>query len=132
MAAQYVGHLPRMHEHALDLGRLVRAPQPAPEPHIGAPARARPLRGLGHHRRQVAGAEADQRIVAVAEHRHHHLAGLAFGHWPRAARLDDLDQHALVHHPAVAALGLVGDQPEIRAAVHLLHAHPALLEPRAQ
>ncbi|SPD63265.1 protein of unknown function [Cupriavidus taiwanensis] len=132
MAAQDVGHLARMHEHALDLGRLVRAPQPALEPDIGAPARARPPRGLRHHRRQVAGAKADQRIVAVAQHRHHHLAGLAFGHGARAAGLDDLDQHALVHHPAVAAFGFIRDQPDIGGAVHLLHAYPAIPEPVAQ
>ena len=54
-------HLRRMHEHALDLRRLVGAAHPALDAHVGAAARRR----AGQQRRQVAGAEADQRIVGV-------------------------------------------------------------------
>ena len=54
------------------LGRLVGAAHPALDAHVGAAARA----GSRQHRRQVAGGEADQRVVGV-EAGDDHFADLA-------------------------------------------------------
>ena len=61
VAPHDLGDLRRMHEHALHLGRLVGAAHPALDAHVGAAAGAR----ARQHRRQVAGGEADQRIVGL-------------------------------------------------------------------
>ena len=61
MAAHDLAHLPRRDEHGAHLGALVGAAHPALDAHVGAAAGAR----AGQHRRQIAGAEADQRIVLV-------------------------------------------------------------------
>ena len=76
--------------------------------------------GPGQHRRQVAGAEADQRVVAVE----------ASSRRPRRPRPratgspvpgpHDLDDHALVEHQALARRGLVGDEAEVGGAVALV------------
>ena len=54
------------------------------------------------HRRQVAGAEADQRVVGV-QRGHDHLADLAVGHRVAGAGAHDLDDHAFVEHAGLRA-----------------------------
>jgi hypothetical protein len=93
VAAHDLGHLARVHEHAAHLGGLVGAAQPALDAHVGAAGRA----GAGQHGRQVAGAEADQRVVGL-QHGDDHLADLAVGHRVAGAGAHDLDDHALVEH----------------------------------
>ena len=62
MTATIGGDLRGVDEHALDLGRLIGASHPALDAHIGSAAWETPsARKLD--RRQVAGAEANQRIV---------------------------------------------------------------------
>ena len=116
-----------MHEHAADLGGLVGAAQPALDARVGAARGA----GAGQHRRQVPGAEADQRVVGV-QHRDHHLADLAFGHRIAGAGAHDLDDHAFVDHQALARAGLIGNQADIGRGVALVDRHAAFGEPVAQ
>jgi hypothetical protein len=68
----------------------------------------------GQNRRQVAGAEADQRIVGV-EGGHHHFAHLAGRHRIAGAGAHDLQQHVLVQHHALA--GWVSKAIKPRSAV---------------
>ena len=91
--------LRRMHEHSLHLGRLVGAPHPALDAQVGAAAGAR----ARQHRGQIAGAEADQRIVGVEERRHDDFADLARRDRIAGAGAHDLDQHAFVDRPAPRA-----------------------------
>ena len=114
MALGDLGDLLGMHEHALDLGGLVGAAEPALDAHVGAPARAR----ARQHRRQVAGGEADHRVVAV-EGGDHHLADLARRHRIAGARPHDLDDHALVDDHALERRALVGDDAEVGGGVGL-------------
>ena len=100
MALGDLGDLLGMHEHALDLGRLVGAAEPALDAHVGAPARAR----AGQHGRQVAGRQPDHRIVAV-ERGDDDLADLAVGHGIAGAGPHDLQDHALVDDHALRAPG---------------------------
>jgi hypothetical protein len=62
--------LRRVHEHALDLRRLVGASQPALDALVGAPAR----RASGEGRREVSRAEANQRVIGIDEARHDDFA----------------------------------------------------------
>ena len=55
----------------------------------------------GEHRREVAGGEADQRVVGI-ERRHDELADLAVGDRVAGARAHDLDEHAFVDDQALA------------------------------
>jgi hypothetical protein len=98
MAARDLGHLRRMDEHAAHLGRLVGAAEPAADALVGAAGRAAP----GQHRRKIAGAEADQRVIRV-ERRHDHLADLAVGDRIARAGPHDLDDHAFVDDQASRA-----------------------------
>ena len=68
--------LRRVHKHALDLGGLVGAAQPALDAAIAAPATA----GAVQKRRQIAGGKAHQRVGAVVQRGDHHLADIAIGH----------------------------------------------------
>ena len=81
------------------------------------------VRPVGHapgkHRREVAGGEADQRVVGI-ERRHDHLADLAVGDRIAGAGAHDLDDHAFVDDQAFARRGLVGDQAEVGGAVALV------------
>ena len=65
---------------------------------VGAAGRAAP----GQHRRQIAGAEADQRVVGI-ERGHDDLADLALGDRIAGARAHDLDDHAFVERPGPRA-----------------------------
>ena len=91
MAPDHLGDLARSNEQAAHLGRLIGAPEPAGEAPIGPPAGA----DAGQERRQVAGREANQRIVSI-ECGHHHLTDLAKGYRIAGARAHDLHQHALI------------------------------------
>ena len=86
----------------------------------------------GEHRGEIAGGEADQRVVGI-ERRHDQLRR------PRrcppdrsCARPNDLDQHALVDDQPVARARLVRDQAEVGGAVGLVGGDAALAEPVAQ
>src|SRR5215470_1776110 len=98
MALDDLRNLRRMHEHPLDLGRLVGPPQPALE------SRVRTAAG-GHARNhcgQIARPEADQGIVDVAEHADDDFADLAGRDGVTGSRANDLDQHPLVDDKALA------------------------------
>ena len=95
VAAQHLGDLVGMHEEAAHLGRLVRAPHPAPDAHVRAAAGAR----VGQHGRKIAGAESDQRVIAI-EGRDDHFAHFAGRHrlagpWPHYLE----NQRLLEDHP---------------------------------
>ena len=70
----------------------------------------------GSTARQVAGAEAHQRVVGV-QHRDDHLADFAVGHRVAGAGAHDLDDHAFVDHQAFARRGLVRDQADVGRGV---------------
>ena len=126
MAARQVGKLLRMDEHALDLGRLVGAPHPAPEPDVGAPAGG----ASGQQRRQVAGGEADQRVIGI-EGGDDHLAHLAGRHRIACAGANDLDQQLLLDDETFLSLGLVGDGADVGRGIALAHRDAALAQPVA-
>ena len=92
------GNLRGVHEHSLDLGRLIGAAEPALDAHVGAATR----RYAGKRRRQVAGCEADQRVVKVRQRRDDDFADLARRDRVTRARAHDLDEHPLVDNQAVA------------------------------
>ena len=77
----------------------------------------RPRRaGARQHRRQVAGAEADQRVVGV-ERRHDHLADLAVGAPGRRCRGARSRRSRLRRRTSPSrAVGLVGDEAEVGGA----------------
>ena len=113
-----------MDEQAPDLGRLIRAPHPAFEAAGRGPGR------------EVAGGEAQQRIVALKA-RHHDLADLARGGGFVGSRGHDLDDEFIVdkhagQKRAVGAIGLVGDDSEIRGGVGLARLDAVALELGAQ
>ena len=84
------------------------------------------------HGGQVAGAEADQRIVGVEERRHDDFADLARRDRIAGAGPHDLDQHAFVDDEAFARLGLVGDRAEVGRRVGLVAGDAARGERIAQ
>ena len=115
--------LGRMHEHALHLGGLVGAAEPALDAHIRASAGG----GTFQHGGQVAGSEPQQRIVGI-EPRDDDLADLAFLHRLVSAGLHDLDADVLVGDEAVHRLAFVGDHTEFGGAIGLQHGDAAFGE----
>ncbi len=110
------GDLRRMHEHALHLRRLVGAAHPALDPQVGAAAGTR----AGQHGGEVAGAEADQRVVGVEQRGDDDLADFARRDGIAGARTHDFDEHAFVDDEPFARLGLVGDRAEVGRRVRLV------------
>ena len=106
--------LGRVDEHAADLGPLIRPAEPSPDAGRGAPAGALPRQDG----REIAGGEAEQRIVLV-EKRDHHLAHLPVGQRGPGPGTQDFDDDVLVQNHAFPGLGFIGDQPDIRGAVGL-------------
>ncbi|MCY1367648.1 hypothetical protein D9M69_545920 [compost metagenome] len=127
MAARHVGHLRRMHEHAAHLGGLVGAAHPALDAGVGAPAG----RETGHDGRQVARAEAHQRIVRI-QGGDHDLADFPVGHGLAGAGADDFDNDVLAQHQPLAGGRFKGHHAEIGAAVCLVALDAARGEPVAQ
>ena len=116
-----------MHKHAADLGGLVGAAHPAFDAGIGA-ARGTGSRKIG---REVARAEADQRIVGV-ERGDDQLAHLALGHRVAGSRAHDLHDHALVQNQAFARAGFIGNEAQIGRAVALVCVDAMLAHPLAE
>jgi hypothetical protein len=87
--------------------------------------------GAREHGREVAGAEAHQRVVGV-EAGDDDLAHLAVGHRVAGAGAHDLDQHAFVDHQAFARAGLVRDEAEVGGGVALRALHAVRGDPVVQ
>ena len=94
MAAHDLVHLLRGDEHRANLGALVGAAHPSFDAHVGAAAGAR----ARQHGGEVAGCEADQRIVLV-ERGDDDLAHFSQRHRIARSRPHDLeDQRFLENH----------------------------------
>ena len=111
-----LGELLRVHEHAFDLGGLIGASHPAGDAHVGAAAG----RGAGHHRREVAGREADHRIIRI-ERGDHHFADFARGKRIAGPRAHDLQEQVLVDDHPFTRCALVCDDAELGGGVALQH-----------
>ena len=127
MPASDLRHLRRVHEHAAYLGRLVGPAQPAANALVGTAGRADP----GQQRREIAGAETDQRVIGI-ERRHHDLADIAQRHDVAGARTHDLEDHAFVDDQALARFGFVGDEAQVGGAVALVRRDAARRKAVAQ
>src|SRR6267143_651519 len=86
-----LGHLRRLHEHALNLRGLVGAAHPAADARVGAATGA----DAGQYRGQVPGAEADQRVVRI-EAGNDHLADFAFRYGLARAWTHDLEDQRFI------------------------------------
>ena len=72
----------------------------------------------GHQRREIAGGEADHRIVAI-ERGYDHLSDFTFRHGIAGAGPNNLDDDAVVHDHAFARFALVSDNPQLGRGVAL-------------
>ena len=127
VAAQHIGDLAGVNEHAPHLGSLVGASHPALDAHIAASRGAL----AGQHGAEVAGAKADQRVVGV-ERGDHHLAHFTVGQRVAGARTNDLDDHPFVDHQALARRCLVGHHADVSGGIDLKALHATLGQPDAQ
>ena len=116
-----------MHKHAADFGRLVSPPQPALDARVGAPGRTRATQ----HRRQVAGAKANERIVRV-QCRDHHFTHFTVLHRVTGAGPHDLDNHIFIQDQSLSGRSLIGDRAQISGCITLITCNAALGKPVPQ
>ena len=115
------GDLRGVHEHPLDLGRLVGPAQPSFEAHVRTPARGWIRHRFRQHGGQVAGAEAHQRIVRV-ERRDDHFSDFSGGNRIAGAGPEDFDDDPFVDHQPRARDRFIGDAAEVGRSVYLVTA----------
>ena len=120
-------HLAGMEEHAPDLHRLARPPEPAHQPGR-RPAAGALAAGEGG---EIARPEPDQRVVA-REERDHDLPLPAVEAGGAVVEGTDLDEGVVGDVEPGGGLALEAEAPRLRRAVHLPHDRHPLLQPGPQ